>query len=179
MTVNDVEKQVLRLLDEVGVSDYNQRMNKLIDTAQRDIACTWGFILRSCTLDVEAGVAVPLPENLYAIERADNEDFDLEPLEVDGKWQMGIVFSKSGTVKVIYKAYPDEIGDNDNSKEIQLAPEYHSALCCYVAALTQQAEWNKQNYQVFMDRYDEIILQVQNARRMSGKARVVTDGQII
>lgn len=179
MTVNDVEKQVLRLLDEVGVTDYAERMYKLIDEAQREIACTWGFIRRSCTLEVTAGEPILLPENLHAIERADNEEFDLEPVEVDGKWERGIVFSESGTVKLIYKAYPDTITESDAAKEIELAPEYHTALCCYVAALTQHNEYDKRAYQIFMERYNNSIAQVQHAKQMTGKARVITNGRII
>ncbi len=178
MTVNDVEKQVLRLLDEVGADDYSDRMYKLINEAQREIACTWGFIRKAVKLSVTAGEPVALPVDCYSIERADNDDFELVPVEVDGEWQMGIVFSEGGDQSLIYKAYPDTIEENDTNKKIQLAPEYHTALCCYTAALTQQSD-NKKMYQIFMERYNNSIAQVQNAGRMNGKARVVISGRAI
>lgn len=179
MTVSDCEKQVLRLLDEVGVTDYAGRMYKMIDEAQREIACTWGFIHRKVVLEAVAGEVMALPEDLYAIERASNDGFDLEPILVDGEWQNGIVFSESGSHTLIYKAYPGAIGENDSAKRIQLAPEYHTALCCYVAALTQHNEYDKRAYQIFMERYNNSIATVQNAKQMNGKARVVTNGRII
>ncbi len=179
MTVSECEKQVLRLLDEVGVSDYADRMYKLIDEAQREIACTWGFIIKAAMLEAKAGVAMPLPEDCYAIERASNDHWELEPVEVNGDWEMGIAFSEDGTHKLIYKAYPKTIGESDSAAEIQLAPEYHTALCCYVAALTQHNEYDKRAYQIFMERYNNSIAQVQHARQVTGKARVVTNGGII
>ncbi len=179
MTVSECEKQVLRLLDEVGATDYADRMYKLIDEAQREIACTWGFIIKAAMITADAGVAVPLPEDCYAIERAGNDDWDLEPVEVDGVWQNGIVFSEGGTHKLIYKAYPKEIGEGDSSAKIQLAPEYHTALCCYAAALSQHTDDNKQNYQLLMERYNNTIASVQNAKRVNGKARVVVYGRSI
>lgn len=179
MTVSDVEKQVLRLLDEVGATDYAERMYKLIDEAQREIACTWGFIRRSWSGEVTAGVPVALPEDVYAIERVDNGEFDLMPMQVNGEWCQGIVFPESGTRTLIYKAYPDTIAENDASKKIQLAPEYHTALCCYVAALTQHNEYDKRAYQIFMGRYNDCRLQIQEAKQMTGRAKVVTNGRII
>ena len=179
MTVNECEEQVLRLLDEVGVSDYADRMYRLIDEAQRVIACTWGFIRRKAVLTSVEGEVVPLPEDCYAIERVKDADFDLEPVEVDGEWQNGILFSKAGEHTLIYKAYPDHITETDGGKLIQLAPEYHAALCCYVAALTQDNEYDKRAYQLFMERYNEKIAAVERARQMSGKAKVVVYGRTV
>lgn len=182
MTVSECEAQVLRLLDEVGVTDYNQRMYKLIDEAQRVIACTWGFIRRKAVLTDGENV---LPEDCYAIEtiytssdRTAAVHWDLGPVEVDGDWKRGIVLSGNGDGRytLIYKAYPNEIGDNDSAKQIQLAPEYLAPLCTYVAALTQDNEYDKRAYQLFMERYNNEIALIERARSTTGKARVVTNG---
>lgn len=181
MTVNEVEKQVLRLLDEVGASDYSDRMYKLIDEAQREIACTWGFIRKKMVLEAEAGVPILLPEDVYAVERAESvagsADFTLEPTE-DGTGAE-IFFEQKGSYKVFYKAYPDSIGENDSSKSIQLAPEYDTALVCYTAALTQDNEYDKRAYQLFMERYNNSIATVQNAMQRTGKARVIIHGKSV
>ncbi|MBR6794419.1 MAG: hypothetical protein IKM48_08715 [Clostridia bacterium] len=179
MLVSDVEKQVLRLLDEVSVTDYAERMYRMIDEAQREIATTWGFIRRACTLEVTAGEPTELPANFYAMEKADREDFEIVPMEVGGQWKNGIIFSEGGTVRILYKAYPTEVTESDAAMEIELAPEYHTALCCYVAALTQHNEYDKRAYQIFMERYNNSIASVQHAKQMTGKARVVNYGRII
>lgn len=177
MTVSECKKQVLRLLDEVGVSDYDDRIYKLIDEAQRVIACTWGFIRKKITLHASDGETVALPEDCYAIEAVRGGSWSPEPIEVNGEWKNGILLNGGNEEYVLtYKAYPDTIEDTDGNKTIQLAPEYHTALCCYTAALTQHNEYDKRAYQLFMGRYNDEMALVERARRMTGKARVVVHG---
>ena len=44
MTVLECEKRVLGLLDEVGTTDYSNRIYDMINEAQTVIATTWGYI---------------------------------------------------------------------------------------------------------------------------------------
>lgn len=175
MTVNECEAQVLRLLDEVGATDYAQRMTKLIDEAQRVIATTVGFIKKRVELTAAEGELVALPADCFAIERVKEGSYEEEPMNDGSK---GIVLSGSATEKytLIYKAYPDTIGEGDSGKSLQIAPEYYSALCSYVAALTQDNEYDKRAYQLFMERYNNEIALAERARNMNGKARVVVYG---
>ncbi len=174
MTVNECKEQVLRLLDEVGVSDYAQRINHLIDKAQRVIATTCGFIKKRAVLTAEEGELIALPADCFAIEKVKEGTYEEEPLENGGK---GIILSGgAGTYTLIYKAYPDPIGDSDDGKELQIAPEYYAALCFYVAALTQDNEYDKRAFQLFKNEYNEAIALVERTKNMNGKARVVTYG---
>lgn len=172
MTVNECERQVLRLLDEVGATDYAQRMYKLIDEAQRVIATTWGFIKKRVILTAADGETVALPADCYAVEKVKNGTYEEEPME-NGSKGLTLSGSGDGTYILIYKAYPDTIGESDSAKAIQLAPEYYAALCCYVAALTQD---DKQAYQLFMERYNNEIALVERAKNVNGKAKVVVYG---
>ena len=175
MTVNECEKQILRLLDEVGVSDYAQRMNKLIDEAQRVIATTCGFIKKRAVLTASEGELIALPSDCYAIEKIKGGSYEEEPTE-DGKKGVVLSGSENSAYTLIYKAYPSAIGDNDSGKEIEIPQEYYTALCCYTAALTQGNEYDKRAYQLFMERYNTEIAMVERSRNTNGKARVVVYG---
>ena len=178
MTVLECEQQVLRLLDEVGVTDYADRMYRFIDEAQRVIACTWGFIRKRMRVTVADGEAVPLPADCFAVETVKGgHDFDVEPTEDGG---LELVFAEgAGVYTVIYKAYPDPVTESDGGKRIQLAPEYHAALCCYVAALTQDNEYDKRAYQLFMERYNNEIALAERARQNNGRVKVVNLGRFV
>ena len=179
MTVGECEAQVLRLLDEVGATDYAQRMYKFIYEAQRVIATTWGFIRKKATLTAAEGETVPLPEDCYRIETVKGGNWEQEPVETeDGLWRDGITLSgsKDGRYALLYYAFPKTIGENDSAKLIELAPEYYAALCCYVAALTQQSEYDKRGYQIFMERYNNEIALVERAKGATAKAKVIVLG---
>lgn len=176
MTVGECEAQVLRLLDEEGATDYAQRMYKFIDEAQRVIATTWGFIRKKATLTATDGETVPLPEDCYRIDAIRGGSYEREPVETEGGlWRDGVTLSgsKDGVYTLLYYAYPETIGENDSAKLIQLAPEYYAALCCYVAALTQDNEYDKRAYQIFMERYNNEVALVERARSATGKAQVI------
>ncbi len=175
MTVNECEAQVLSLLDEVGATEYARRMNGLINMAQRDMACECAFIRKKMVLDVAEGESVALPGDCYVVEAVRGGTYKEEPLEDGGK---GIVLSGSsdGRYTLFYKAYPDTIGDNEGAKALQIPPEYHSALCARVAALTQANEYDKRAYQIFMEMYKERVATVEYAKTTARKVRVVVNG---
>lgn len=176
MTVLECEQRVLGLLDEVGTTDYSNRIYDMISEAQTVIATTWGFIRKKAVLTCPAGEAVPLPEDCYAVEEVRGGSWTLEPVLVGEIWRPGIALSGGTEYTLIYKAYPDKIGENDGNKKIQIPEECHAALCCYVAALTQGNEYDKRAYQIFMGRYTDAMALVERARQNAGKARVIIRG---
>lgn len=178
MTVRECEEQVLRLLDEVGMTDYAERMIPMIEEAQRVIACEWGAIRKRMQITVGDGESVPLPDDCYAIEQVRGvREWEVLPTEDGGR---ELLFPEgAGVYTVIYKAYPDSIGFADGAKPIQLAREYHTALCCYVAALTQGNEHDKRAYNLFMERYNNEIAMVERAKQGNGRVRVVTYGRYV
>ena len=178
-TALDIERQVLRLLDEVGVTDYSDRMYPFISEAQTVIATQWGFLRRKFTVEAADGEAVALPEDCYAVEKVSEGSWTEEPVQVDGAWKRGILISGgSGRCTVYYKGYPTEIGEDDSAAVIELPREYHAALCCLTAALTQDNEYDKRAYQVFMERYNTERAMVERAKAMVGKARVIRHGVV-
>lgn len=180
MTVAQCEEQVLRYLDEVGVSDYGDRMIPFINEAQTVIATQWGFLRKKVTLQARPGETVALPLDCYAVERVPGAEWSIDPLE-EGSTAEGITLSGSetGYYTIVYKAYPDLLDDEDMETEIQLPREYHTALCCLVAALTQHNETDEPAYQIFMNRYNDQVAMIERAKTMAAKARVITNGRII
>ncbi len=179
VTAYDIERQVLRLLDEVGVTDYSDRMYPFISEAQTVIATQWGFLRRKFTTEAADGEVVALPEDCYAVESVSAGSWEEEPVQVDGTWRRGIRLSGGdGVYTVRYKAYPDVIGEDETAAVIELPREYHTALCCLVAALTQDNEYDKRAYQLFMERYNTERAMVERAKSMVGKARVIRRGII-
>lgn len=181
MTVAECERQVLRLLDEVGASDYGDRMYQLIDSAQREIATQWGFIRKKVVLGAEDGEAVALPGDCYSIEKVKGGSYELEPVETEDGWVDGVILtgSETGAYTVYYKAYPDEITESDGGKSIQLPREYHNALCYLVAALTQDNEYDKRAFQLFKERYNDQITMIERAKNVTKKARVIVRGRAV
>jgi hypothetical protein len=181
MTVADCEKQVLRLLDEVGVSDYGNRIYKLIDAAQMEIATQLGFIRKKAVIGAEEGEAVALPADCYAIEKVIGGSYETEPVETEDGWVEGVILSGSenGVYTICYKAYPNEISENDGGAAIQVPREYHNALCYRAAALTRDRELDSeaQAYKYFMDQYNNEISMLERAKNMTKKARVIIRGR--
>lgn len=172
MKVNECIKRVLALLDEVGASDYANRIHDHINKAQMTIATQWGFILKKKTFRVEEGLILPLPADVYAIEKVEPGDWDLEVME-EGGYGLKLSGSADGSYHVTYKAYPDAVTEKDSAKEIQLRPEYHAALCYLTAALSQDNEYDKRAYQLFKDAYDEQMGMILRARQQTNRAKVV------
>lgn len=181
MTVAECEAQVLRLLDEVGVSDYNDRMYRLIDSAQREIATQWGFIHKKTVVGAEAGETIALPEDCYAIERIKGGSYEEELAETAEGFVPGVTLygSENGVYTIYYKAYPNEIDDDDGETVIQLPREYHNALCYRVAALTRDRELESEAraYNVFMQQYNDQIAMMERAKNTTKKAKVIISGR--
>lgn len=181
MTVAECEAQVLRLLDEVGSGDYRDRIYKLIEAAQTEIATQWAFIRKKAVVAAEDGEAIALPADCYAIEKVVGGDYELEPVETESGWVDGAILSGSenGTYTLYYKAYPDRIENGDGSKKIQLPREYHSALCYRVAALTRDRELDSEAraYNVFMQQYNDEISMIERTKNMTKKAKVIIRGR--
>lgn len=178
MTVEQCKEQVLRLLDEVGVNDYDGRIYPLINEAQTEIATQWGFIRKKKMLEAKDGATVALPADCFAIDKVVGGNYELEPMDESG--QMGITLSGSetGIYWLVYKAYPDMIDEGDGGRELQLPREYHAALCSLVAALTQDNEYDKRAYQLFIDRYNNQMAMIERAKGLNGKVRVISNGII-
>ncbi len=169
MDFNEVKKQALRYLDEVGVTDYDERIGGFIDEAQLMIATQWGFIKRKATLTAADGEAVELPEDCFSVERVIGGSFEVEPMDENGKKTITLSGSEDGKYTLVYKAYPPK-------GKILIPQECHPALCILVAANTQLAEDNKQTYQLLLERYNNEAAMVERAKSLTGKARVIRLG---
>lgn len=180
MTVADCERQVLRLLDEVGSSDYGGRMYKLIETAQREIATQWGFIRKKAVIGAEDGETVPLPEDCYAIEKVKGGKFEEDLAETENGFVDGVTLSGSenGVYTLYYKAYPTDIQENDGGAILQIPKECFDALCYRTAALTRDRELDSEAtaYNYFMDQYNNQMTMLERAKNTTKKARVIIRG---
>ena len=176
MTVEQCKEQVLRYLDEVGVTDYDERIYPLISEAQTEIATQWGFIRKKKMLKAKDGQTVALPADCFAVDKVIGGTFELDPMDEEGTPGITLSGSETEIYSLVYKAYPDEIGEGDGAKELQLPREYHPARCILAAANVQLAENNKQNYQLLLERYNEQMAMVERAKTLNGKVRVVVNG---
>lgn len=168
MNFTEVKEQALRYLDEVGTSDYDERIDGFIDEAQLIIATQWGFIRKKATLTTENGLA-ELPDDCFAVEKVIGSSYEEEPLDGDGKRMVSLSGSEDGQYTLVYKAYPPK-------GRILIPQECHPALCILAAANTQLAEDNKQTYQLLLERYNNEAAMVERARSLTGKARVIVRG---
>lgn len=176
MTVEQCKEQVLRYLDEVGVTDYDERIYLLISEAQTEIATQWGFIRKKKMLEAKDGQTVALPADCFAVEKVIGGTFELDPMDEAGTPGITLSGGETEIYSLVYKAYPDEISEGDGAKELQLPREYHTALCCLTAALTQDNEYDKRAYQIFKERYNEQMAMIERAKTLNGKVRVIAHG---
>lgn len=168
MNFSEVKEQALSYLDEVGTSDYDDRIDGFIDEAQLIIATQWGFIRKKAELEAVDGAA-ELPSDCFAIEKVIGGTFEEEPMDEGEKRMITLSGSADGKYTLVYKAYPPK-------GRILIPQECHPALCILAAANTQLAEDNKQTYQLLLERYNNEAAMVERARSLTGKARVIVRG---
>ena len=126
MTVQEIRQEVLTLLGE-DTTAYDERISRLLDVVQREIACLVMPIHKACTL-VSTGTAA-IPPDVYEITHVLREDTPIAYQQQD----RNTLLLPPGEYTLRYRAYPAP-------GRVELDPAAWDALCFGIAALLAQDE---------------------------------------
>lgn len=161
MTIKEATKTVMALIGEDDFHHIEDMLPTYYLMAQTQIATSVIPIKRSA--QVECGVKVTLPSDLYKLTGCDREYTKSGVNE--------IILEGDGQAVIYYNAYPSPI--TDDNAELETAPETHAAIPYYAAAQAVIADSDMRRYYAFMDIYNNILTNASASRTASSVITVV------
>ncbi len=185
MNIEQANSMVAELIDEESPADFKNKLPGFYDHAQKQIATTVAHIERvfeftpdkTDEYDMADVVLKTIGKRMYKLCRVMTVDVASAPQRVYGR-----VFKLSAGTKyrVLCYVYPDTVGDNTDTVtyEFEIPEEAQPALVYYAAAHVVATENDKAPYYMFMDRYNNILQNISDAKTASTSINVVNLGGV-
>ena len=160
MTIAQVRKMVMYLLDEDSDDEFKGKVNVYFDMAQKQIATTVDFLQKQIKFETTGKFL--LPDDFFKLKSASGTDFEI----------IGKDIIVSSPLEINYYAYPADITENsadDTNFEISLIGQ--SAIPYFAAAQLVITDTDMRPYYAFLDRYNNILQNISLSK--NGSVKVV------
>lgn len=176
MNISEAKTLVASLLDEETADEFEHKLPAFYDYAQKQIATTVDYIKKDITLvpdktadtDIAELVKTRIGKRLYKLRKITSDD-SFEHLH-DNFYR----FYAGGEYIISCCVYPDTIDkETPPEYEFEVSPEAQPAIVYYAAAQTVITDTDQRPYYAFMDRYNNILQNINDARRDNITVRAV------
>lgn len=177
MNLSQARDMVARLLDEETADEFQHKLPSFYDYAQKQIATTVDYIENNIIVtpledvrdtDISKELMTQTGKRLYKLRR----------IITDGEYKHlydNVYRLYGGTdYRMLCYVYPDTISEEtDLEYEFEVSPEAQPAIVYYAAAQTVITDTDQRPYYAFMDRYNNILQNISEARRNNVTVKVV------
>lgn len=168
---------VARLLDEETADEFQHKLPSFYDYAQKQIATTVDYIENNITVSPAESVRdTDIADEL--LNQTGKRLYKLRRIITDGEYEhlYDNVYRLYGgqSYRMLCYVYPDTItNDTDSEYEFEVSQEACPAIVYYAAAQTVITDTDLRPYYAFMDRYNNILQNISEARRNNVTVKVV------
>ena len=162
MTLDEMKKKVLRLIEEINPSspvltddpDIAEKINDVINQIQNELA-------RIKKIPAKDELEVDIDEKSeYDLKEIDSDMFQLNIVRGLENHVIGdtIIFYESGTAKVYYYKYPTQITSNtEGTYEFELSTDVLEIMPYGVAADLLKSDISAQYGRIYAERYEQML----------------------
>ncbi len=176
MTISEANQMVINLLDdEDNAEEYIDRLPDFYDYAQKQIATTVDNIEKTLALSIESDTEIDIKERTKS--ELEKHLYYVKRIVTDAEYEhiYGYTYRLApGEYRIVCCVYPETVtSDTAPEYAFEISPEAQPAIVYYAAAQACVTDADLRPYYAFMDRYNNILQNINDAKNNTVTVKAV------